>query len=90
MRVLILGGTTEASRLARLMAGRPDLAPVLSLAGRTEAPAAQPIPTRIGGFGGVAGLVAYLRAEAIEAVVDATHPFAAVMSRHAAEACRIA
>lgn len=90
MRVLILGGTTEASRLARLMAGRPDLAPVLSLAGRTEAPVAQPIPTRIGGFGGVAGLVAYLRAEAIEAVVDATHPFAAVMSRHAAEACRIA
>ncbi|MBT9292089.1 cobalt-precorrin-6A reductase [Prosthecodimorpha staleyi] len=90
MRVLILGGTTEASRLARLVAGRSDLAPVLSLAGRTEAPARQPIPTRSGGFGGVAGLVAYLRAEAIEAVVDATHPFAAVMSRHAAEACRIA
>jgi precorrin-6A/cobalt-precorrin-6A reductase len=46
-----------------------------------------PIPTRIGGFGGVEGLARFLRAERIEAVIDATHPFAAVMSRNAAEAC---
>ena len=60
---------------------------VFSYAGRTEAPVAQPLPTRIGGFGGVDGLIAYLRAEKIDAVVDATHPFAAQMSRNAIMAC---
>ena len=60
---------------------------VFSYAGRTEAPAAQPLSTRIGGFGGVDGLISYLRAEKIDAVVDATHPFAAQMSRNAIEAC---
>ena len=60
---------------------------VFSYAGRTEAPVAQPLPTRIGGFGGVDGLISYLRAEKIDAVVDATHPFAAQMSRNAIEAC---
>lgn len=60
---------------------------VFSYAGRTEAPVAQPLPMRVGGFGGVAGLVEYLRAEGISHVVDATHPFAAQMSRHAVQAC---
>ncbi|TBW35250.1 cobalt-precorrin-6A reductase [Siculibacillus lacustris] len=83
---MVLGGTTEASALARALAARPDLDATLSLAGRTEAPAAQPIPTRIGGFGGVAGLVEWLRAERVDVLVDATHPFAAQMSRHAAAA----
>jgi precorrin-6A/cobalt-precorrin-6A reductase len=61
---------------------------VLSLAGRTAAPEKPPIPHRIGGFGGITGFSDYLAAERINAVVDATHPFAAQMSRHAAEACR--
>lgn len=60
---------------------------VYSYAGRTEAPVAQPLPVRVGGFGGVAGLVAYLRAEGISHVIDATHPFAAQMSRNAVEGC---
>ena len=60
---------------------------VYSYAGRTAAPVAQPLPTRVGGFGGVEGLVAYLRSEAISHVVDATHPFAAQMSRNAIAAC---
>jgi precorrin-6A/cobalt-precorrin-6A reductase len=63
---------------------------MLSLAGRTQEPAHSPIPTRTGRFGGVEGLRAYLAAERIHAVVDATHPFAAQMSHHAAEACRAA
>ncbi|MBA1156700.1 cobalt-precorrin-6A reductase [Microvirga mediterraneensis] len=87
MRILILGGTTEASALAARLAGRSDLSPLLSMAGRTSDPRPMPIPTRIGGFGGVAGLAGFLREERIEAVIDATHPFAAVMSRNAAEAC---
>ena len=87
MRILILGGTTEASALAARLAGRSDVSPLLSLAGRTSDPRPLPIPTRIGGFGGVAGLARFLEAEGIEAVSDATHPFAAVMSRSAAEAC---
>ncbi len=88
MRILVLGGTTEASRLAKALAERTDFEATLSLAGRTEAPAAQPIPTRIGGFGGVEGLATWLGEHRIEALVDATHPFAAQMSRHAAEAAR--
>jgi precorrin-6A/cobalt-precorrin-6A reductase len=87
MRLLILGGTTEASALARRIAVRADLQPVLSFAGRTSNLVAPPIPFRVGGFGGIEGLGAYLRAERIEAVIDATHPFAAQMSRHAAAAC---
>lgn len=58
----------------------------LSLAGRTTAPAAEPVPTRIGGFGGAAGLARHLRDRAIDLLIDATHPFAAQISRHAAEA----
>jgi len=87
MRLLILGGTTEASALAKAVIGWADLDPILSLAGRTRNPAEPPIPFRSGGFGGVAGLKAYLTESKIDAVIDATHPFAAQMSAHAAEAC---
>jgi len=86
MRILILGGTTEARRLAELLARRHGLAVTLSLAGRTAAPAAQPVPVRIGGFGGVQGLANYLSEESIDALIDATHPYAAVISANAAEA----
>lgn len=85
-RPLLLGGTTEASALAALLAAA-GIAARLSLAGRTKAPAAQPLPTRIGGFGGAEGLARYLQEERITHVIDATHPFAAQMSRNAAQAC---
>jgi len=88
MRILILGGTTEASAVAASLAGRSGLEPVLSLAGRTSDPLPAPIPTRVGGFGGVAGLARYLAGEGVGAVLDATHPFAAVMPFHAEAACR--
>ncbi len=90
MRVLILGGTTEASLLAERIAHSAEVEGVLSLAGRTKNPTPAPIPCRIGGFGGVDGLCDYLREEKIDAVVDATHPFAAQMSAHALAACRLA
>ncbi len=60
---------------------------VLSLAGATANPAPAPIPQRIGGFGGASGLAAYLAGERIDAVIDATHPFAARMSANAVAAC---
>ena len=63
---------------------------VYSYAGRTEDPLPQPLPQRVGGFGGVAGLLGYLRAEGISHVVDATHPFADGMSRNAVQACDVA
>jgi precorrin-6A/cobalt-precorrin-6A reductase len=87
MRILVLGGTGEASALAQLLGGRPDLDTILSFAGRIRIPQGWPVQIRIGGFGGIDGLVGYLRNEAIDAVVDATHPFAAQMSRHAQAAC---
>lgn len=86
MRVLILGGTMEARQLAERLAERTDLAVTLSLAGRTMAPAAQPVPVRLGGFGGAQGLADYLREERIDVLVDATHPYAAAISANAAAA----
>lgn len=80
--ILLLGGTTEASALATALAARGERA-VLSYAGRTEAPRAQAIPTRTGGFGGVDGLAAYLKHEGVTHLVDATHPFAARISANA-------
>jgi len=88
LKVLILGGTTEASALARKVAGDARLAPLLSLAGRTTNPQPQPIPVRVGGFGGIDGLVKFLQGEAVDAVVDATHPYADQMSAHAVAACK--
>jgi precorrin-6A/cobalt-precorrin-6A reductase len=87
MHVLVLGGTTEASALAARLAGCRDLSATLSLAGRTSFPKPAPVPTRIGGFGGVEGLGRWLTEHRVGAVVDATHPFAAVISRNAAAAC---
>lgn len=84
-RTLILGGTTEASLLAAEMARR-GLPAILSYAGRVARPRAQPVPVRIGGFGGTAGLVDYLLEEEIGQILDATHPFAAQMSTHAIRA----
>ncbi|WP_347093893.1 cobalt-precorrin-6A reductase [Sphingomonas parapaucimobilis] len=80
--ILLLGGTTEASALATALAARGERA-VLSYAGRTEAPRAQAIPTRIGGFGGVEGLADHMRREGVTHLVDATHPFAARISANA-------
>lgn len=86
MRALILGGTSDANRLADAVA-RAGIDAVYSYAGRTQSPVAPSLPIRTGGFGGVAGLSEFIAREAITHVIDATHPFAAEMSRHAVEAC---
>jgi precorrin-6A/cobalt-precorrin-6A reductase len=87
-RILILGGTAEARQLAGRLAGRAGLDITLSLAGRTASPAAQPVPVRIGGFGGADGLAKYLIGERIDALIDATHPYANVISANAVAAAR--
>ena len=86
-RILLLGGTREAVELARALAGVPGVETTYSLAGRTRRPALVPAAVRTGGFGGPDGLAAYLREARIDFVVDATHPYAATMSLHAAVAC---
>ena len=86
-RVLILGGTGEARRLATVLADR-GIAVVSSLAGRVADPLLPPGDVRIGGFGGAAGLVAWLQAHPVQSLVDATHPFAATMTASAAEAAQ--
>jgi precorrin-6A/cobalt-precorrin-6A reductase len=85
MRILILGGTGEARELAAALtnAGVDVLS---SLAGRVNRPRLPEGPVRIGGFGGAAGLAAFIRDEAITGVIDATHPFAAAITANAAEA----
>jgi precorrin-6A/cobalt-precorrin-6A reductase len=85
-RALILGGTSDANQLADAIA-RAVIDAVYSYAGRTQSPIGQLLPIRTGGFGGVTGLIAFIRAERITHVIDATHPFAAEMSRHAVAAC---
>jgi precorrin-6A/cobalt-precorrin-6A reductase len=87
VRVLLLGGTSEGLFLAERIATDQRYEGVVSLAGRTSAPMAQALPTRVGGFGGVEGLKRYLVETRITHVVDATHPFAAQMSANARAAC---
>src|SRR5262249_3810095 len=87
-RILILGGTTEARELAERLANRADLEIVVSLAGCTKSPAPQPVAVRSGGFGGAAGLAEYVCKERIDALVDATHPYANVISANANAAAR--
>ncbi|MBY0560847.1 MAG: cobalt-precorrin-6A reductase [Hyphomicrobium sp.] len=82
-RILLLGGTSEATSLAQSLADQNGIFTILSLAGRTANPAASPLPVRVGGFGGVDGLTEYLTSENIDLIVDATHPFAARISNNA-------
>ena len=74
--------------LAERLAGRHDLDVTLSLAGRTASPARQPVPVRVGGFGGAAGLADYLVRERIGVLIDATHPYASIISANAVAAAR--
>jgi precorrin-6A/cobalt-precorrin-6A reductase len=85
-RILVLGGTQEARLLADRLV-RQGFDTILSLAGRTAAPAQSLARMRSGGFGGVEGLGSYLRAEKIDRCIDATHPFAARISANAVAAC---
>jgi len=89
-RILILGGTGEARALADALARRPGVEVITSLAGRTVAPRLPKGELRVGGFGGGTGLAAYIAQQSIDAVIDATHPYAAAISRHAVEAAGIA
>ena len=85
LKVLLLSGTTEGRTLAR-SALPPGVRVISSLAGRTHAPLLPHGPVRVGGFGGVPGLIAYLRSEGIGAIVDATHAFASTMTGNAVAA----
>ena len=85
-RLLILGGTGEALALAEQASRLPGLRVITSLAGRTRKPVMPAGEARVGGFGGADGLAEYLRDTSIDLVVDATHPFAAEISRNAVAA----
>jgi precorrin-6A/cobalt-precorrin-6A reductase len=85
VRILLLGGTSEARELATRLEGHEV---VSSLAGRVAAPVLPDGDVRVGGFGGAAGLADYLREHRIDAVVDATHPFAEHITDNAHAAAR--
>jgi precorrin-6A/cobalt-precorrin-6A reductase len=87
LRILILGGTGDARKLAQSLLGDSRVVLTYSVAGRTTAPLLPDCDIRHGGFGGVDGLVDFLKANEIALAVDATHPYAAQMSAHAAAAC---
>jgi precorrin-6A/cobalt-precorrin-6A reductase len=84
LAVLILGGTTEGRLLAERLAGDARFQALLSFAGRTQSLERPGVPHRVGGFGGIDGLEAFLRD--YDALIDATHAFAAQMSLHAVAA----
>ena len=83
--LLILGGTGEAAALARGALARfgESMSVTTALAGRTRHPGPIPGQVRIGGFGGAAGLAAFMMGQEIDRLIDATHPFAAEISRAA-------
>ena len=87
MRILVLGGTTEASALAERLATRPHFDPLLSLAGRTQNPRTAPIPTRTGGFGGEAGLARFLKDEGYRSRDRRDPSLCRRISHNAARAC---
>ncbi|MEU7472414.1 cobalt-precorrin-6A reductase [Streptomyces sp. NPDC044984] len=84
--VLVLGGTTEARALAAELSVRPGTRVTTSLAGRVTRPGAVAGELRVGGFGGAEGLADWLREQRVDAVVDATHPFAQTITANAARA----
>ncbi|WKX74104.1 cobalt-precorrin-6A reductase [Streptomyces sp. XD-27] len=84
--VLILGGTTEARRLAAELVADPALRVTSSLAGRVAEPRLPAGQVRVGGFGGPEGMARWLREHQVDALIDATHPFAGTISFHAAQA----
>jgi len=86
-RILILGGTGEAAELAAQLASRNDLEFISSFAGRVSCPKYPIGAVRVGGFGGIEGLISYLITESISVVIDATHPFAVGISRNTEVAC---
>ncbi|MFJ5531121.1 cobalt-precorrin-6A reductase [Streptomyces sp. NPDC093261] len=86
LHVLVLGGTTEARELAAALAARSGVRVTTSLAGRVSRPGTLDGDVRIGGFGGAEGLAGWLRAQRADALVDATHPFAAGITANAARA----
>jgi precorrin-6A/cobalt-precorrin-6A reductase len=86
MRILLLGGTSEARALVAQL--HPDVKVISSLAGRVPDPALPVGEVRIGGFGGADGLRDWLLEGGVDAVVDATHPFAATITANAAIVCR--
>lgn len=85
-RVLLLGGTGDALRIAR----RLGPAHVYSLAGLGKVPDDLACAVRVGGFGGSEGMARYIESEGIRLVIDATHPYAARISANAALASRAA
>lgn len=89
INLLILGGTTEATALCQSLSAA-GIDGTVSFAGRVKRPVRQPLPQRVGGFGGAQGLARYLADQAISHVIDATHPFAAHMSGNAVAACAAA
>jgi precorrin-6A/cobalt-precorrin-6A reductase len=85
MRILLLGGTSEARALAARL--HPDIDVISSLAGRVPDPALPVGEVRVGGFGGVDGMRRWLSDAGVRAVIDATHPYAATITAHAAAVC---
>jgi precorrin-6A/cobalt-precorrin-6A reductase len=86
VNVLVLGGSTEASSIARALVD-DGFAVTTSFAGRTRERVQPAGSVRVGGFGGVDGLVQHLAKQHVELLVDATHPFARQMPHHARDAC---
>lgn len=87
-KILILGGTAEARALSIALTRMGGFDVTVSLRGVTDTPQSYAGAMRTGGFGGVAGLREYLAAERFDACINATHPFAANMTKNARLASR--
>jgi precorrin-6A/cobalt-precorrin-6A reductase len=87
--ILILSGTAEGFDLAaKLQKEQPDWRIISSLAGRTKNPNLPIGEIRIGGFGGVDGLIDYISKQKVDKIIDATHPYAMTISKNAEYAAK--
>ncbi len=89
-KILILGGTAEATELAKKLVENNEVDFITSLAGRTREPKTVPGKMRIGGFGGIEAMANYIRDNNITKIIDATHPYAEKISSNARKAAKLA
>lgn len=85
--LLLLAGSGEAREIAAALSGAQDWSVTASLLFPERSTGPLPVPARLGRFGGEDGMARFLTSERVDAVLDATHPFASQITAQSARVC---